>query len=100
MSDLEVAETILLQLGGKRFSTMTGARNFVGDKTSLSFRLPRAKDGVNSVKITLYLALDLYTMEFYRIRGHAFTTVETVNQVFAEDLQKVFTEHTGLYTHL
>jgi len=57
MVDLTVANTILEQLGGRKFIAMTGARNFVGDFSGLSFRLPGAggycKDSINCVKIEL-----------------------------------------------
>ena len=42
MRPMEVANTILEQLGGRQFQAMTGASQFVGSKNSLSFRLPGA----------------------------------------------------------
>ena len=62
-----VGKTIYQQLGGQRFETMTGARNFVAHGDGLAFRVPTRK-GPNYVKITL-TPMDVYTMEFTRIRG-------------------------------
>ncbi|QOX80901.1 hypothetical protein FY034_18035 (plasmid) [Trichlorobacter lovleyi] len=101
-SVLTVANTILQQLGGNRFKIMTGAKDFIGDETSLMFRIPRAKDGINKVRVTLDLAIDLYSVEFMRVnfKKYTFETVHTSNQVYFDDLERVFTEHTGLYTRL
>lgn len=37
---LQVANTILMQLGGRRFSMMTGAKQFVAIERRLLFALP------------------------------------------------------------
>lgn len=34
----EIAETILRQLGGRRFAMMTGAKDFIITKNELSFK--------------------------------------------------------------
>ena len=39
MANLQVANTILAQLGGGHFLVMTGAKNLVGSDNSLSMRL-------------------------------------------------------------
>ena len=69
MSDnMVVANTILEQLGGRRFVAMTGARNFTAiddQRGALSFKVPRAKDGINAIKVTL-TAMDDYTVEAFR----------------------------------
>ena len=39
---MAVADIILKQLGGSRFTSMTGAKNLVGDTNSLAFKLPKA----------------------------------------------------------
>lgn len=102
MADLTVAHTILAQLGGNRFTAMTGAKNFVGSENSLSFRIPGsgfAKDGINAVRITLN-GLDLYDVAFSRIRGGAVKTLYTETNIYADKLQEVFRLHTGLHTSL
>lgn len=103
MTDLTVANTIVAQLGGGRFRLMTGAKDFVGDKDGVSFRLPKAKDGINIVRVKL-TANDDYTVRFERLRKVGglpeFKVVREVEGVYADNLQEVFTNHTGLYTRL
>lgn len=94
-----IARTILEQLGGHRFQTMTGARDFVSGKDLLSFRVPKAKQGINHVCIRLD-ATDTYTMIFSRCRATDVTAVATVSSVYVETLRQVFTDHTGLQCSL
>ncbi len=103
MADLTVANTILEQLGGRKFTVMTGARNFVGDFSGLSFRLPGAggfcADGINYVKVALN-GNDEYDMTFSRIRGMKVTQVAKYDGVQFDQLQELFTKATGLQTSL
>lgn len=103
MANLNVAKTILTQLGGSRFTTMTGAKDLVGGDNYLMFRLPRnfAKDGINKVQITLD-PTDTYTVKFLKcdFRKHTFSTVREITHVLADNLQPLFTAFTGLDTHL
>lgn len=103
MSDMTVAKTILEQLGGNKFIAMTGARNFVGDDKSLSFRLPGAggfcKNGINAVRITLTPS-DLYDVEYMRIRGIKVVVVEKVEGLYFDSLTDSFERVTGLVTSL
>lgn len=96
---MQVAKTILEQLGGNKFIVMTGAKNFVGSDDSLSFRIGRNAASVNAVTITL-LPSDTYRMDFYRIRKSQITQVKEFTDVYADQLQSLFTEATGLYTSL
>lgn len=91
-----IAETILAQLGGRKFIVMTGARDFVGSPDALSFKLPRPSP-FNAVRITL-TSLDLYTVTFYK--GKMFKPVKEVAGVYADQLRSVFTSATGLETSL
>jgi hypothetical protein len=43
---------------------------------------------------------DTYTVEFWKVRGINAKQVRTVDQVYADNLQHVFTTYTGLDTHL
>lgn len=101
---MTVATTILEQLGGRRFISMTGARHFVGTKNTLSFRLPgNAKDGINCVRIEL-TPLDTYRVKFERIQSRkgiptAFLRSEH-DDIYADNLVSLFERITGLYTHL
>jgi hypothetical protein len=99
MTDLTVANTILQQLGGPRFTAMTGAKNYVGGERSLSFRLPKANRGINGVYITSEPS-DTYKIEFIRVQKTERKVVETCEDVYCDSLQEVFTRVTGLYTRL
>jgi hypothetical protein len=107
MSNLPVAETILEQLGGRKFVAMTGARNFIGCATYLAFKLPGAggftKSGINYVKVTLDPD-DTYTMTFQRIyTAKGFPRTKDIAQhhgVYCDMLQEVFTRETGLAVSL
>ena len=92
-------QVTIAQLGGNKFRAMTGVRGFTFDPSTseLSFRLPNPK--VNHVRITLN-GNDLYDIKFGRIRKSTYKVVETVEDVYAENLQDVFTRVTGLRTTL
>lgn len=94
---------ILSQLGGSKFIAMTGAKNFVKDGDSmLQFDIGRgATNKANKVRITLN-ANDLYEVEFFKwnARKLDLSTVGKVSDVYADQLQEVFTNHTGFDTHL
>lgn len=100
-----VAETIRAQLGGQKFTAMTGASNFVSHSDTphggLSFRLPSrfAKEGINYVKI-LVNDMDTYDMTFGKIRGMDYSVLKTVEGVYNDGLTDVFTDITGLDTSL
>lgn len=101
MANLLVADTILNQIGGGRFTAMTGAKNFVGGENFLQFKLPSnfAKDKINLVKIILTPA-DLYDMEFYYFRGTNLKLVCKSEGVYCDMLQSEFKATTGLDCHL
>lgn len=93
-----VANTILQQLGGKKFIAMTGAKNFVDGGSYLTFRFPRS-NGVNFAKIILN-SMDVYEIEFYYISGDTVKLKYRIDGVYSDMLQSIFTKYTGLYTHL
>jgi len=97
MTDQTIAKTILEQLGGNRFAQMTGAKNFVNLGEGLAFQLADRK--INRVKVKLN-GRDLYDVEFGQYRALEYKVKKTCTDVYAEDLQDVFTEATGLYTRL
>lgn len=98
---MSVAETILQQLGGRRFSVMTGARKYTGSADSLTFRIPSnfAKAGINAVKITLD-PTDTYTMIFSRIRGLTVKEISAHGGIYFDKMQEIFSDVTGLETSL
>jgi hypothetical protein len=99
-TDMTVATTILQQLGGRRFQTMTGAHSFSGDTNALVFKFPGAKDRIFACRIMLTPADD-YTLAFYRKRGRYNVEVaEELDGIYCDQLQEVFSRVTGLATHL
>lgn len=100
---LDVAKTILAQLGGPRFMAMTGAKNMLGSETdgTLQFRLPArlAKDGITAVRVKLE-PTDTYTVTFFKVRGAKVATVAEVENVYCDTLRAVFEDKTGLVTSL
>jgi hypothetical protein len=103
MSDMTVANTILQQLGGGRFIAMTGAKNLTGCENSLNFQIGRFA-GLKITHVCIELNDDdLYTITFQRYQKRPVFRYEAVKQVegvYAEDLQRIFTETTGLKTCL
>ena len=104
---IRVAETILQQLGGHKFIVMTGATRICALESGLQFSLPGgrgfAKQGINKVQIILNPS-DTYTVKFMRIRHkHVDLEIDVISNhsdIYAEDLQELFTRKTGLETHL
>lgn len=112
--DKQIATTILNQLGGKRFVVMTGAKDFIAIDNGLRFKVGRNASKANRVEIKLN-GLDLYDMTFIKYRpfsvkidhkkGEVKTieekaeTVREYNDIYFDQLQELFTETTGLYTH-
>ena len=99
MSKSQVAETILHQLGGNRFLVMTGARNLVYDRTSLTFKVGRNSKSVTHCRIVLDPS-DTYTVEFLWVRGHHVKTRGTHEGVYCDQLVEIFERGTGLATRL
>ncbi len=99
---MQVANTILSQLGGNRFLAMTGARDLTGSQDSLTMRLPRgAKSGITHLCVTLD-ASDTYTIKAMKFSKRALQMVDIASHenVYADSLRDVFEGMTGLYTRL
>ena len=99
----EVAKIILQQLGGNKFAAMTGAKNFVAGENFLRFKLPKTKhfvkSGINYIEVIL-TPMDDYTIVLGIISGLDYTEVTMVSGIYFDQLQEVFTAHTGLDTKL
>ena len=93
------ADVTLKQLGANKFIAMTGAKQFSFGKQGLGFRIGKNSKSINYVRVDLK-SNDLYDMEFIRIRGSKIKVVKKVTGVYNDQLQKIFTKHTGLYTSL
>ncbi len=96
-------EIILQQLGGNEFKSMTGAHNFIHTtgNNGLQFRF-RGSRRFNWCKISLN-ERNLYDVEFCQIgRAPKFIVRNHIRyfDIYASDLQSLFTSVTGLNTHL
>ncbi len=98
-TDMTCANTILEQLGGHKFIVMTGAKNFTGTEKTLSFSIMRNTKKVTHVKITLNWK-DLYDIEFMRVHKLKVNPISEAKDVYFDELQRVFTGETGLYTRI
>ena len=96
---MQVAQTILSQLGGNKFIAMTGASNLGGTENSLSFKIGKNSKKVTHVRIELN-ANDLYDVKFFNIRGTNIKTVSEFEDVYSENLVELFESETGLFTKL
>jgi len=98
---VNIATTILEQLGGRRFIAMTGARCLADYGDALSFKLPDrfARQNINFVKIRLN-GMDLYDLQFGQIRGMTYRVLLELDDIDCGSLQPVFSDVTGLDTHL
>jgi hypothetical protein len=90
VTDLTVAKTILAQLGGEGFVTMTGATGFVGSADGLTFKLGNNPERVTHVHVTL-TPDGLYSMTFFKT-GKGPRSRDGVRR---EMLQEVFDANTG-----
>ena len=61
-----IAKTILQQIGGKRFTAMTGSRDFIDMGNGLRMSLAKNKTSANRLDIIYDEGADLYNMRFYR----------------------------------
>ena len=110
----EIAVTILNQMGGRRFAVMTGAKDFTAIKDGIQFKIGRNISKANRVEIKLN-GLDLYDIEFIKHRPFSIkvdhkkgevrtieeqsTTVRKFEDIYCDQLEELFSEVTGLYTH-
>lgn len=99
------AVTILKQLGGNKFICCTGAKNFLFGKSEksgnvfLSFQFPRRN--INRCRVEL-MADDTYKMTFgyYNGKDYSYKVEREICGLYFDQLQEIFTEVTGLDTHL
>jgi len=94
MTKSQASET-LKQLGGNKFIVMTGAKRFAFSDKGLGFKIGRNAKAVNYVHISLN-GKDLYDMKFQK----GTRVLKKVNDVYGDQLQKMFTKYTGMYTSL
>jgi len=103
--NMRVANKILSQLGGHRFTVITRSKQYAAGENYLRMNLAKNKSGANRLEIKLN-GLDLYDMTFYRqtIKRKTFeakiTEKAQFSGVYFDMLVGIFEETTGLYTHL
>jgi len=104
---IEVANEIIRQLGGRKFTVMTGARDYMAVDDGLTFRIPgtMTKNHINKVRIILDPS-DTYTVSFWNYRKQKDIHTPSMKKiaehsiVYDDMLQSIFTAETGLDTHL
>jgi hypothetical protein len=99
-NNLTIAKTIIQQLGGNKFITMTGAKNIFADGQGVTMQIMKNKSKAKYLTIQLN-SLDLYDMQFKSIDKDFNLIIKAEKQnVYAEDLEIIFTNITGLNTRL
>jgi len=97
----EIANTIVKQLGGRRFMMMTGVKQFMlGSNGEVSFKLGRNKSKCNHVKIEYDYGRDLYNVVFGRIYNYEYKELERTDGCFFDMLEELFENYTGMYLRL
>jgi len=92
----ELSNTIYRALGGNKFAVMTGAHSFSITESGLSFKFP--KGGI--CVISYDAGSDLFNMKFLKFRKFDLITVKEFNGLYVDQLEEIFSEHTGLATSL
>jgi len=103
----EVANEIIRQLGGRKFTVMTGARDYMAINDGLTFGIPgtMTKNRINKVRIILDPS-DTYTISFWNYRRQknihtpSMRKISEHTRIYFDMLQSVFKSETGLDTHL
>jgi hypothetical protein len=91
-----IAKTIYKQLGGNKFKVMTGSKDFIALDGGLLFSL--IKNKVKAKFLRIILSPDnTYTLFFMNNKGRE---IIIRRDVYADNLQNIFTKITGLFTSL
>lgn len=94
MTDMTIATTIREQLG-RQACFMMGAKDFLGDSNSLTFRIGRNAGGWSHIKIT-FSPDDTYEVTFMRFRKLV-CVKRSVPMVYADQLRAIIEQNTQLY---
>ena len=97
----QISQEILKQLGGNKFIAMTGSHTFMcDDKGNLSMKLRRNNSTFNYLKISLN-DQDTYNMLFLKASpSKGITKEQKIENVYNDQLTKIFESTTGLRTSL
>jgi hypothetical protein len=94
---MDTANTILQQLGGKKFIAMTGAACYADGQTLVvKFKMCKI---ANIMYVTLN-SMDTYDVKICKFKGLEVKPVKEVNGAYADMLRPIFEKTTGLYTSL
>jgi hypothetical protein len=93
---MEVAKTILEQLGGNKFLVMTGAKDLVALESGLRFKLGRK---FFTVRLNQFDTYDL-TLSTFSMKTLEHKIIDENTGVYVSDLRNMFTAMTGLYCTL
>lgn len=110
----EIINEMLEHLGGNKFLVMTGCSHvvFSNSENSVRMQIPKNTGKVNRVEIVYIPVADLYRMRFYKYAAGRYnaktglftedkvTNEKVFDDVYADQLSKVFENVTGLYTRL
>lgn len=92
-----VANTILQQMGGGGIAMFIGATQFLGGENSLTIRWKaKSKNGANCIKIEL-TPMDVYRVTFIRIWGGSVKEISKHEEVYCDELKKLFETETALF---
>lgn len=101
-TNVEIANTILAQLGGGKALMLMGAQRPVAIDNGVQIKIGRNPKGINTLRITLDPS-DTYTVRVSRcaINRTTYTVKETsvrsMDDVYADSLMDVVESLTGLY---
>lgn len=99
----QIVDTIIQQLGGRQFQAMTGGKFVATNDNTLTVVLPR----YTTFTVMYDQGADLYKVGMGRMVSNSrskdwgkMKILHSADGVYAEDLQELFTEWTGLYTRI
>jgi hypothetical protein len=99
MTDLTVANTIREQIGHKALY-MIGAKNFIGSRNSLTFRIMRNEMKVTYITVTLN-GNDYYDVDFFKMkRDFSRVYISQCKDVDFTMLRNLIQTETHLYVSL
>lgn len=97
---LQVAETIISQLGGAGpLRAMCGCKGFVGGSRYVQFKVGKNAKKVSLCRIELDDG-DTYTVRFYSGTWRTLRPVFEASDVYADSLRGIFEAQTGMYLSL
>jgi hypothetical protein len=100
MQNNTVAQTILAQIGGGMFVTMTGSRNLLDGGNYLSMKLGSGTAN-KATHLTITLdADDTYEVKFQRVWGTKVTEKGLFKGVYADMLCEIISSETGFFLRL